>query len=133
MINAHRYSIRRILLATSLCGSLLWPQLVHAEILITLKKDFIKKFENRVTIDATFTIDLAHKTPNPASKDADIHIAGRADEIALAAVAELMNAAGQAKALALVKNAQSSGTPVKMTGAWRIWCEHGGDVEHRYV
>jgi hypothetical protein len=122
--------LRRRLLTAALCGSLLWPQLVDAEIIITLKKDFIKKFENRVTIDATYTIDQAHKRPNPGSKDGDIHVAGRADEIGLAAVAEVMNAAGQPKALALVKDAQSSGTPVKMTGAWRIWCEHGGDVEH---
>jgi hypothetical protein len=130
MIVTLRQIVRRRLLTSALCGSLLWPQLVYAEITITLKKDFIKKFENRVTIDATYTIDQAHKTPNPASKDGDIHIAGRADEIGLAAVAEVMNAAGQLKARALVKSAQGSGTPVKMTGAWRIWCEHGGDVEH---
>ena len=130
MITTLRHIVRRKLLTTALCGSLLWPQLVYAEITITLKKDFIKTFENRVSIDATYTIDQAHKRPNPASKDGDIHIAGRADEIGLAAVAEVMNAAGQPKALALVQDAQGSGTPVKMTGAWRIWCEHGGDVEH---
>jgi hypothetical protein len=130
MIKSLRQIVFRILLATALCSSLLWPQLVRAEITITLKRDFIKKFENRVTIDAKYTIDQAHKTPNPPSKDGDIHIAGRADEIGLATVAEVMNAAGQPKALALVKKETGSGTPVNMTGAWRIWCEHGGDVEH---
>jgi hypothetical protein len=108
MITTLRRFISRKLLATVLGVVLLWPQLASAEITITLRKDFIKTFENRVTIDATFTIDQAHKRPNPASKDADIHIAGRADEIGLAAVAEVMNAAGQPKALALVKSAQGS-------------------------
>jgi len=116
--------------ARVLITGLAWCSLAQAEITITLTKDFIKKFKDRVTIDASYTIDQAHKVPNPPAKDGDIHIAGRAPEIGLAAVAEVMNAAGQPKALALVKSMVGTDTAVNMTGAWRLWCEHGGDVEH---
>jgi hypothetical protein len=37
-------------------------------------------------------VDKAHKQLNPASKDGDLHVAGRAPETGLPAVAELMNA-----------------------------------------
>jgi len=105
------------------------PATAWADITITLKKTFIDQFKNRATIEAVYTVDQAHKAPNPPAKDADIHIAGRAPEIGLATVAEIMNAKGQPKALALIKNA-IGGEPLHMVGAWRIWCEHGGDVEH---
>src|SRR5712692_3144498 len=130
IIDEIRGRIKQIIGVPILVGAVIALPTLHAEITITLKKDFIEKFKNRATIDATYTVDKAHQKPNPPSKDGDIHVAGRAPEIGLAAVAEVMNAAGQPKALALVKDAQGSGTPVKMTGAWRIWCEHGGDVEH---
>ena len=44
MITTLRHIVRRKLLTTVLCVALLWPQLVSAEIIITLKKDFIKTF-----------------------------------------------------------------------------------------
>jgi hypothetical protein len=55
-----------------------------------------------------------------------MHIAGRAPEIQLPIVAELMNAAEDKAALTIIRAAETSGTPVAMSGAWRLWCEHGG-------
>ena len=64
---------------------------LYKQTVITLKNSFIEQFKNRVTIDATFTVGKTSKI-HPASQDGDIHIAGTAPEIELAAVAEIMNA-----------------------------------------
>ena len=108
--------------------AILLPLAAYADIEITLKNSFIEKFKNRVTIDANFTVDKAHPKPNPASKDGDLHAAGRAPEIGLAAVAEVMNARFQKPALDLIHGSESSREPLQVRGVWRLWCEHGGDV-----
>jgi len=114
----------RILCAFALL--LLTPAIATAQIVVTLKNKFIEDNKLRATIEATFTVDKAHKNPNPPSKDADLHVAGRAPEIQLPIVAELMNAKEDTVALGLIHGAETSGTPLAMTGAWRLWCEHGG-------
>jgi hypothetical protein len=106
---------------------LLLPVASNAQIQITLKNSFIEKFKDRATIDATFTVDKAHKRPNPPSKDGDLHIAGRAPEIGLAIVSEIMNAKDEDAAVQAIHAAEQSHGPVKLSGAWRIWCEHGGE------
>jgi hypothetical protein len=108
---------------------LLVPALARAEIVITLKNSFIEQFKNRATITATYTVDKAHPRPNPVSKDADIHIAGRAPEIELPTVAEIMNAASQTGALSLIRRVAGTSNTINITGAWRLWCEHGGEDE----
>jgi hypothetical protein len=100
-----------------------------AQITITLKNTFIEKYKNLATIDATFTVDKAHARPNPPAKDSDIHIAGRAPEVGLPMVAEIMNAASQPAAVDLIHQIEGSDRTVAMTGAWRLWCEHGGSSE----
>jgi hypothetical protein len=70
-----------------------FPGLACAQITITLKNSFIEQYKDKVTISASFTVDKAHKKPNAPSKDGDMHVAGRADEIGLPTVAEIMNAA----------------------------------------
>ena len=104
-----------------------FPLAASAQIQITLKNTFIEKFKDRATIDATFTVDKAHKTPNPASKDGDLHVAGRAPEIGLATVSEIMNAKDEDAAVKAIHAAEPTHKSVKLSGAWRIWCEHGGD------
>jgi len=106
---------------------LLLPVGARAQIQITLKNSFIEKFKDRATIDATFTVDKAHKSANPASKDGDLHVAGRAPEIGLAIVSEIMNAKEEASAVQTIHAAEPTHKSVKLSGAWRIWCEHGGD------
>jgi hypothetical protein len=104
------------------------PLAAGAQIQITLKDSFIEKFKDRATVDTTFTVDKAHKQPNPASKDGDLHVAGRAPkEVGLAIVAEIMNAKDEDAAVQAIHAAEQTHQPVKLTGAWRIWCEHGGE------
>lgn len=111
--------------------AILLPLAAYADIEITLKNSFIEKFKNRVTIDANFTVDKAHARPNPANKDGDLHAAGRAPEIGLPAVAEVMNARFQQPALDLIHQSESSGQPLALRGVWRLWCEHGGDISFK--
>jgi hypothetical protein len=116
---------------------LLIPTLAAAEIHITLTNAFIDKYKDRVTIDATYTVDRAHKRPNPPSQDGDLHpsqdgdlhVAGRAPEIGLASVAEIMNAASVPTAVTAAQDAEG-GSPIPVSGVWRIWTEHGGDQDH---
>jgi hypothetical protein len=94
---------------------------------ITLRRDFITTYKDRATIDTMFTVDKAHPRPNPPAKDGDMHIAGRAPEdIGLATVAEIMNAKFQPMAMKRIHAVEGTGKPVRISGAWRIWCEHGG-------
>ncbi len=122
----------RYLLLAGLLGFLvLVPLEAAAENVLILNNAFIEKYKNKATIDADFIIDKAHKRPNPAKKDADIHVAGRAPkEIGLAVVAEMMNAAEQKDALDAIRSAEGSGQPIKVSGSWRIWPEHGGEAAH---
>ena len=101
---------------------------VSAEISITLTNAFIAKYKNRATIDAQFLVDHSKGKPNSASKDGDMHVAGRdATNIGMATVAELMNAKAHADAVDAANAAIGTGTPIPIKGAWRIWNEHGGD------
>lgn len=121
--------IGKLLTAAQLFVVMAIPAVAHAQIEITLKNTFIEKYKNRATIDATFTVDKAHARPNPPSKDGDLHAAGRAPEIQLATVAEIMNAKLEPDAVNAIHQAESSGDPIKVTGAWRVWCEHSGSDE----
>ena len=42
-----------------------------------------------------------------------------------------MNAASDAAAVDRIHAVEGTGTPVALTGAWRIWCEHGGQDTQR--
>ncbi len=114
-----------VVVITLLCTA----QSANAQITIRLRNAFIEQIKNRTTIDATFTVDKAHKQPNPPSKDADIHVAGRAPEIQLPIVAEMMNAIEQPDALKTIAAAQGTSKPIAVSGAWRMWCEHGGATD----
>src|SRR5438876_6554595 len=102
---------------------------LFANIEITLQNDFIEKYKDQATISASFIVDKAHLHPNPAKKDGDLHAAGRAEEIGLPIVAEIMNASSQKAAVNAIHKAEGTGNPIPLTGVWRIWCEHGGDSQ----
>lgn len=102
---------------------------LFANIEITLKNEFIEKYKDQTTISASFIVDKAHPHPNPPKNDGDLHAAGRAVEIGLPIVAEIMNAASQKPAVAAIHKAEGTGNPIPLTGVWRIWCEHGGDSQ----
>jgi len=117
-------------LAALLLLFLLLPAAARAEIRITLQNSFIEKYKDRATIDAAYTVDKTHPRPNPPAGDGDLHAAGRAPEIGLAAVAEVMHAASQPDAVDAVRQAERSGRPLAVRGVWRLWCENGGDADH---
>ena len=98
------------------------------EIEIEINKSFIEKYKDRVSIKATFTVDKAMQNPIAPMFDGDLHMAGRAPEIALPVVAEIANAASEKKATDLIHGAEGTGRPLKISGVWRIWPEHGGGV-----
>ena len=99
-------------------------QVAQNEVQIELNRSFIETYRNRVSIDATFTVDAISERPNPAMFDGDYHFAGRAPEIGLRLVGEILNAGTVDSAVDLVKQAKSSGKPVRLSGAWRLWPEH---------
>lgn len=99
----------------------------HAQINITLKKEFVEKYKNRATTgDVQFTVDHAGKikTIGSGASDGDSHNAGRSPEIGLPMVAEIMNARREAKYANLMHD--NEGQTVTLDGVWRLWCEHAG-------
>jgi len=96
------------------------------EIEIEIDKTFIEKYKDRVSITATFTVDKAMQNPIARMFDGDLHLSGRAPDIALPVVAEIANGATEKAATALVHGAEGTGKPLKISGVWRIWPEHAG-------
>jgi hypothetical protein len=118
-----------------LVSMLVAPRAALAETEIELKNSFIEQIKDRATIDVNYTIDQAHERPNAPSKDGDLHASGRAPEVELAMVAEVMNAGTEKSAKAAVQRIHAivgseDPQPVKLSGFWRIWCEHGGNSKH---
>ena len=101
-----------------------------ADNVLTLNSDFIELYKNRVTMSTDYFVDKAHPRPNPASKDGDMHVAGRSPQIGLATVAEIQNAAEMTAAVNRVHQVERTGQPIRVVGVWRIWPEHGGEQEH---
>ena len=96
------------------------------DIEIEIDRSFIEKYEDRVDITATFTVDKAMQNPNARLMDGDLHMAGRAPEVALPVVAEIANAASVKDATALVHRVEGTARPLRVSGVWRIWAEHAG-------
>jgi hypothetical protein len=87
-------SIQAVIFAVVASAAMLVSQpSLHAEIEIVLQNDFIEHYKDRATIDVNYVVDRAHEHPNPGAKDGDLHVAGRAEEVKLPIVAEIMNAA----------------------------------------
>jgi hypothetical protein len=97
---------------------------------IVLNNDFIEKYKDVATIEAMFSVDTVgpiHKV-SKGGLDGDMHFSGRAEAIGLPIVAEIMNAKDPhfKKVITKVK-AAAGGDPVKIAGAWRLWCEHANN------
>jgi hypothetical protein len=99
------------------------------EVEIKLYRSFIEAYQNRVTIDASFTVDKAMKGPQMAALDGDLHFAGTSPQVAMVTVAEIQNAARYPKAVEIVKRADSTGRPLSLSGVWRVWPEHSGSAK----
>ena len=104
----------------------------NSQITMTLRKSFIDSFKNKLTITANYEVYFAHKNPNSGSKDGDLHFAGFDKKIGLPIVAEIMNAKEFDDAVQKVHDFEGKGKPqnkVPLSGVWRLWCEHPGDIE----
>jgi hypothetical protein len=119
--------VRSVALLITLAATFFLSPVARGDEEFTLKNDFIEMHKNKATITATYTVDKAHTHPNPAEKDGDMHVAGRAPEIGLPTVAEIMNARLEDSAVALVHQVEGKDQAIKVTGAWRLWAEHGGN------
>lgn len=95
-------------------------------LVIELDNAFIDAYRDRATIETEFKIADLSAVHKPAS-DGEVHVGGWSYEAGLAGVAEVMNAAnlGKKPRLALLA-AKNAGQKVTVTGAWRLWGEHGG-------
>lgn len=93
---------------------------------IKINRPFIERYQNRVTIRTTFTVDQVMPEPLPTSLDGDLHFSGRAPQVDLPIVAEIANAAEQKAAIQVVTSLAGTGKPVRVSGVWRIWPEHAG-------
>jgi len=125
---SQKITCRRIFVLTTLF-LLLACVAARADITIVLQDGFIQQYQRRVTIDTQYTVDKAHARPNSPSKDGDMHIAGRAEEVKLPIVAEIMNAADDDAAVQTIHQVEGTGNSIGLSGAWRLWCEHGGDSQ----
>jgi hypothetical protein len=101
---------------------------------VVLKKAWVEKYKDRATIEADMLVDDAHPKPNTPKKDSDLHFAGRAKQVGLPMVAEIMNAAGpgQTAAVKLIHDHEQTSNALPVIGAWRFWFEHppsGGAVQ----
>ena len=99
------------------------------DIEIQINKSFLEKYKDRVSITTTFTVDQAMQNPVARIFDGDLHMAGRAPEIGLPAVAEIANGASAKTAADLVHSVEGTGKPLKISGVWRIWAEHAGSAK----
>ena len=120
----------RLLAASTAFFAVFFASSTFAETVLTLRADFVERHKNKITIDADYIVDKAHARPNPPAKDGDMHVAGRAAQIGLATVAEIQNAAEMTAAVDRVHAVEGTGQPIKITGVWRIWPEHGGEQQH---
>jgi hypothetical protein len=89
----------------------------------TLDRSFVEAYKDRITIEANFTVDEA-SDPAPNVFDGDLHFSGRAPEIGLRVVGEMVNASESDSAVALVRRAAKSRRPLALIGVWRLWPEH---------
>ena len=97
---------------------------------LVLDKSFVATYQDKATISVSFEVDEHPQAPHSQKSDGDMHIAGRASEVGLPLVAEIVNARSKENkgALDLVKQT-ASGRTVRVAGAWRIWFEHLGKVD----
>lgn len=98
---------------------------------LVLSKKFVDQVKNLATIPATLAVDFHPAKPHSIKKggdDGDIHMAGRAKEIRLPLVAEIVNAKLEPDALSLLSQTKA-GQTLPVTGVWRIWFEHLGKAD----
>jgi hypothetical protein len=98
---------------------------------VTLNRHFVNQIKDRATMAIQFEIDVHLRSPHSISSggnDGDLPMAGRAPEVKLPVVAEIMNARKERASIELL-NKTPPGQSVGVEGAWRIWFEHPSQEE----
>src|SRR5260221_13150295 len=114
--------VRQAVIAYIAVDSKLSPKHVS----IDIDREFIERFQHRVTIHTIFTVDKAMSAPLPPPLDGDLHFSGRAPQVALPIVAEIASAGEEKSAIDLVKNAAGAHQALQVPAIWRIWPEPAG-------
>lgn len=99
---------------------------------LILSASFVNELKNRATVVSRMKV--LKITPRSGSQeDGDIHIYGQDDQVGLNTVAEVINAHmdAQKPAVKFFRSKEANQETVSVEGVWRMWCEHGGRVEHR--
>ncbi|MGC2743348.1 MAG: hypothetical protein WA672_09180 [Candidatus Angelobacter sp.] len=91
-----------------------------------LSSKFVNDNKDKATITVQLEVDEhlthAHKI-DKGGDDGDVHMAGRADEVRLPLVAEILNAAKETSSMQLL-NQSSATSKIAVKGVWRLWFEH---------
>jgi hypothetical protein len=97
---------------------------------LALRRPFVDGIKDRATLAVQLEVDVHPKDPHSISSggnDGDIHMAGRASEVGLPLVAEILNAGSSQESAALqLLRGSKPGSTLAVTGVWRIWFEHLG-------
>jgi hypothetical protein len=120
---------KRLLTIALLVAAGGWARTASAQIRLTLDDKFIDDFKDRVVISADLVVDHSHAKPNAPSKDGDIHVASRSKDVGLPFVAEIMNSKEALPQVNAFHSANGTGKDFQVQGAWRLWCEHGGQQQ----
>jgi hypothetical protein len=93
---------------------------------LVLSSKFVNDNKDNATITVQLEVDEhlthAHKI-DKGGDDGDVHMAGRADEVRLPLVAEILNAAKETSSMQLL-NQSSAASKIAVKGVWRLWFEH---------
>lgn len=93
---------------------------------LVLSSKFVNDNKNKATITVQLEVDEHLTHPHKIDKggnDGDVHMAGRADEVRLPLVAEILNAAKETSSMQLL-NQSSASSKIAVKGVWRLWFEH---------
>ena len=95
---------------------------------LVLSRKFVQDNKDKATITVQLEVDEHLTRPHKIGKggdDGDIHMAGRADEVKLPLVAEILNAGAKNQQSSLQSVNQSSpDKKIAVTGVFRLWFEH---------
>lgn len=118
----------------TLVVALILAPVCRADMVLSLEREFVKKYRDKATISTIFNVDALPKSRSAhqvgeGAEDGDIHMAGRDTVIQVPLVAEIINARMEKEAMDFIKRL-TLGQAVDLTGVWRIWFEHLGQQPH---
>jgi hypothetical protein len=95
----------------------------RAPSILVLKKSWVNKYKNRLSIDAKVTITALN---SGTSEDGDTHGGSFKNAVGLPMVVEILNghAAAQKTARDALKPVSGATNEKEVYGAWRLWFEH---------